>query len=277
MSNFFSKILVFFQGIPKLVLILSGVGIIIIGGGGVYAAHRYQQNKAKKSVSVATVSSTSDNSAAEPIIVTSGDATTGTVATGSTTTTGSTSTTSSASSKTNSTTSTPTTSTPTTSTPATTTPASTVTSGSTTTEIVNISVWPGIGFSLAVGHSYSLQATVTGTTNRAVTWSASGGNGTVNSAGLFTATGTGHETITATSVADPSKSDAPTYDTIDASATILGIGLSPSSKTLQVGATQVFNPNVAASGGEADDDFVWSVSGGHGTIAPYTNSYTSYI
>src|SRR5207248_1110404 len=59
--------------------------------------------------------------------------------------------------------------------------------------------------SLQAGGTQQFTATVTGTTNTAVTWSATGG--TISSSGLYTAPSTaGTYTVTATSVADSTKS-----------------------------------------------------------------------
>ena len=60
--------------------------------------------------------------------------------------------------------------------------------------------------SLATGGTQQFSATVAGTSNTGVTWTASGG-GTISSAGLYTAgNSVGSATVTATSVADSSKS-----------------------------------------------------------------------
>jgi hypothetical protein len=65
------------------------------------------------------------------------------------------------------------------------------------------------GAEVAMGASFQFGAYVDGTTNIAVTWSATGG--TVSSTGLYTAGNVpGNYTITATSVADPTKSDTKT-------------------------------------------------------------------
>jgi hypothetical protein len=71
-----------------------------------------------------------------------------------------------------------------------------------------------------VSTTQQFTASVTGTTNLAVTWSVAGGNanGTITSTGLYTAPSTaGTYQVTATSVADPTKSDTATV-TVEAMA-----------------------------------------------------------
>ena len=73
--------------------------------------------------------------------------------------------------------------------------------------VVGISINPPAA-TLPPGGTQTFTATVTGTTNTAVTWSVPGGdaNGTVTGAGVYTAPATpGTYRIIATSVADPSK------------------------------------------------------------------------
>lgn len=68
---------------------------------------------------------------------------------------------------------------------------------------------------MATGGSQQFTATVTGSSNTAVTWTASGG--TISSAGVFTAPATaGSYTITATSVADTSAKNSVTVSVIAA-------------------------------------------------------------
>src|SRR6202050_1001250 len=69
---------------------------------------------------------------------------------------------------------------------------------------VSVSISP-VSASLLTGGSQQFTATVTGSRNSAVTWSAT--SGTVSSSGLYTApTAAGSYTVTATSVADTTKS-----------------------------------------------------------------------
>src|SRR4029077_14565466 len=92
------------------------------------------------------------------------------------------------------------------------------------TAIVTISVAPTAA-SVAVGNTQQFTATVTGTSNTAVTWSVAGGaaNGTISSSGLYTAPATPPNppqvTATATSQADSTKSASATVTVTNASPT----------------------------------------------------------
>src|SRR5205823_21502 len=73
---------------------------------------------------------------------------------------------------------------------------------------VSVSISP-TSASLQTGGTQQFIATVTGSTNTAVTWSATGG--TVSSSGVYTApTAAGSYSVKATSVADPTKSASAT-------------------------------------------------------------------
>lgn len=109
-------------------------------------------------------------------------------------------------------------------------------------------------------------ATVTGTSNTAVSWSvngASGGNaasGTITSAGVYTAPGdlpaSASASVTATSVADPSKSATVT---VSISSDIV-VQILPSLAAVELGAIQAFGASVASSG-HPDATLCWSISG----------------
>ena len=116
------------------------------------------------------------------------------------------------------------------------------------------------------GATFQFTATVQGTTNTAVTWSVdtvSGGNsgsGTVNTSGLYTAPSqAGMHTVTATSVADTTKS-ANAAVTVTAPVTVL---ISPTSATLTAGTTQQFTATVQGTSNTAVTWSVDSVSGGN--------------
>ncbi len=73
---------------------------------------------------------------------------------------------------------------------------------------ISVTITPGT-VSLQTGATKQFTATVTGSANTAVTWTASGGS--ITSGGLYTAPGSaGTFTVTATSVADPSKTGSAT-------------------------------------------------------------------
>ena len=132
-------------------------------------------------------------------------------------------------------------------------------SGSTSTS-VSLSISP-TNVSLQPSQQTQFTAAVTGTTNTAVTWKASGG--TVTSAGQYTApSSAGTYTVTATSAADSSKS---------ASAAVavtqpiqVSISLSPTTASLQTGAQQQFS---AAVSGTTNTAVTWKASGGTVTSA----------
>ncbi|MCI0349769.1 MAG: choice-of-anchor D domain-containing protein [Acidobacteriales bacterium] len=111
--------------------------------------------------------------------------------------------------------------------------------------------------SLQTSGTKQFTATVTGSTNTAVTWSATGG--TVSTAGLYTAPNTaGTYTVKATSVADASKSASATV-TVTAPAPAIGVSINPTSATLQTSATQQFAATVT---GTSNTAVTWSATGG---------------
>jgi hypothetical protein len=128
--------------------------------------------------------------------------------------------------------------------------------------------------SISTGAQEQFVATVQGTTNTAVTWSVdsvSGGNstgGTVTQSGMYTApTLAGTHTVTAASVADPSKS-ASAAVTVQGNVTIT---ISPASALLNPGATEQYSVSLQ---GLSNNSITWSVDGtvggssSVGTITP---------
>ena len=120
---------------------------------------------------------------------------------------------------------------------------------------------------LTPGEQAQFSATVSGATNTSVNWSVdsvSGGNanvGTISGSGLYTApASSGTHTVTATSVANPTK---------NASATVTVQGtvfITPDSVGLIPGMTQQFNVSVQ---GETNPSVTWSVdgiAGGNSTV-----------
>jgi beta-glucanase (GH16 family) len=119
---------------------------------------------------------------------------------------------------------------------------------------VAVSVTP-TSVSLLSGGSQQFTATVTGSTNTAVSWSATGG--TISSSGFYTAPSTaGTYTVTATSAADPTKSAAAT---VAVSAPVIAVSVSPSSASLSTGGTQQFTATVT---GTTNTGVTWSATGG---------------
>ena len=108
---------------------------------------------------------------------------------------------------------------------------------------------------LQPGQTQQFTATVTGTSNTAVTWTATGG--TISSTGLYTAGSTAGSnfSVTATSVADSTKS-ASAGVTIPAAVTVT---ISPASATLQPGQTRQFTATVTGSSNTA---VTWTATGG---------------
>jgi hypothetical protein len=116
---------------------------------------------------------------------------------------------------------------------------------------------------LVVGQTLNLTASVTGTTNTAVTWSISGGasNGTITSTGAYTAPSTvpnpAKVTVTATSQADTTKSGSFTV-TIAASASGILVSVQPTTANISDFRTQQFTASVTGSSNTA---VTWQVNG----------------
>jgi hypothetical protein len=120
---------------------------------------------------------------------------------------------------------------------------------------VSISVSPSTA-SLQSGGQQQFSATVSGTTNTAVTWTASGG--TVSSGGQYTApSSAGTYTVTATSAADSSKS-ASAVVTVTQPVQV-SISVSPTTANLQTGGQQQFSTAVS---GTTNTAVTWKASGG---------------
>jgi uncharacterized protein YjdB len=114
--------------------------------------------------------------------------------------------------------------------------------------------------SVAVNASVSFAAVVQGTTNNtAVTWTAS--TGTISSAGLFTAPAkTGAAVITATSVADPTKSASATVTISSAAPAVSSVSVSPASGSVNTAAT--LQLTAAVQGSAANKSVTWKTSSG---------------
>ena len=123
---------------------------------------------------------------------------------------------------------------------------------------------------LTVGQTYQFTATVTNSTNTAVTWTAggvAGGNstvGTISSSGLYTAPAMVPTpqavTITATSQADSTKSAS-------ASVTInISLSLNSTPRSVQVTGTQQFTATIAGTTNTAVTWAVNGVAGGNSTL-----------
>ena len=141
--------------------------------------------------------------------------------------------------------------------------ASTLTIGS--ASIVSVAVSPN-QVVLATGGRQQFSAKVTGTSNASVTWSVggigcvSGSCGSINSAGLYTAPSSipsvSAITITAVSVANPTKSGSASL--IVQSASSVSISVSPKTTQVASGGQLQFSATITGSTNTA---VVWSVSG----------------
>src|SRR5882724_7064555 len=113
--------------------------------------------------------------------------------------------------------------------------------------------------SVASGSSQQFSAAVNGSTNKAVTWSSTGG--TVSSSGLFTAPTVSSSTkvmVTATSAADTTKRASANVAVTSATSTI-SVTVSPTSTSLTSGNTKQFTASVQ---GTTNTGVTWSASAG---------------
>ncbi|MFZ0318427.1 MAG: Ig-like domain-containing protein [Candidatus Sulfotelmatobacter sp.] len=142
--------------------------------------------------------------------------------------------------------------------------------------VVSVSLSP-TSASVAVGATSQFTATVQNATNTSVTWSVdtiAGGNatvGTVNTSGLYTAPVTaGTHTVTATSVADTTKSAS-------ASVTVNGLVISPATAIVGASGTQQFTAAIANVASTPVNWFVDQVAGGNATVGTIsaTGLYTA--
>ncbi len=122
-------------------------------------------------------------------------------------------------------------------------------------QTVQVSLSP-TSATLQPGQTQQFTATVTGSSNTAVAWTATGG--TISTSGLFTAGNTAGSsfTVTATSNADSTKSASARVTVQPAS---VGVTISPTSASLQPGQTQQFSATVTGSSNTA---VAWTATGG---------------
>jgi len=117
--------------------------------------------------------------------------------------------------------------------------------------------------SVAAGQQVQFTATVTGTTNTSVTWLVVGGaaDGTISASGLYTAPAVVPNpalvTVTATSLADPTKSGSGSI-TVTGTSSNLTVVVSPITPTVPNFGRQQFN---AAVSGTSNTAVNWSVNG----------------
>jgi len=133
---------------------------------------------------------------------------------------------------------------------------------------VAVSVSPSTA-SLSSGGTKQFTATVTGTSNTGVTWSAT--SGSVSGTGLYTAPASaGNYVVTATSVADTTKSASATV-TVTA-AVAVAISISPSTASVATGSSQQFTATVT---GTTNTAVTWAASGGSISAGMFTAPSTA--
>ncbi len=142
--------------------------------------------------------------------------------------------------------------------------------GNSQTQPITITVSPQ-AVSVPVGQNQAFVATVTGTSNTAVTWSVAGG-GTITLAGMYTAPSTvptpPQITVTATSKANTAKSGSATVTVTTGSTGVVAV--SPAAVSVEIFNTQQFSATI---NGQASTAVTWqvnSVAGGNtitGTIS----------
>ena len=124
---------------------------------------------------------------------------------------------------------------------------------------VSISVSP-TSTSVTAGGSRQFTASVLGTSNTAVTWSASAGS--ISNAGVFTAPNVSSATsvtVRVTSVADSTKSASSVVSVQAVAAPTISVSVSPASASVKSGAGQQF---VATVQGSSNTAVTWSASAG---------------
>ena len=146
-----------------------------------------------------------------------------------------------------------------------------------TTPVVNITISP-TSASVQTSLTQQFTATVTGSTNTAVTWqvnNVTGGNsttGTVSTTGLYTAPATvpspAAVTVKAIAQADTTKSASATV-TVTAVPQV-SVSISPTSATVQTNATQQFTATVTGSSNTGVNWQVNGVAGGNSTVGTVT-------
>ncbi|MDR3673377.1 MAG: IPT/TIG domain-containing protein [Holophaga sp.] len=139
---------------------------------------------------------------------------------------------------------------------------------------VAVKVGVGVGprsVVLLAGTSQPFTATVTGSSNTAVTWSVDQpGGGFISATGQYLAPqASGSYTVRATSLADPSVS-ATAQVTVD----LIGVAIAPGNASIITGATTYFTAAVA--GASTSSAVTWSVPADSGTVTSTGTNSASY-
>ena len=136
---------------------------------------------------------------------------------------------------------------------------------------VTVSVSPSTT-SLTISQTQQLTATVTGSSNTAVTWGLSPPVGTISSTGLYTAPASiasaQNVSVTASSVVDPTKSASATLSLVPVAVT-----LSPPTVSLLPSQNQTFTAGVS---GTSNGGVTWSLSPNLGSLAS-TSTTAVYV
>jgi hypothetical protein len=150
----------------------------------------------------------------------------------------------------------------------------TVNNGGATTSTVGVAISPTAA-ALQVGGTQQFNASVTGTTNTAVTWLVAGiqggstTTGSISPSGLYTAPASvpsgGTVTITARSAADGTKSASASVS-ISPAPTAVSISVSPTSASLQGGQTQQFSASVTGTTNTGVNWYVGGAQGGNSSV-----------
>ncbi|HXC17094.1 MAG TPA: hypothetical protein VNV60_06610, partial [Holophagaceae bacterium] len=119
-----------------------------------------------------------------------------------------------------------------------------------------------------VGGTVSFAAQVAGAVNTGVTWSVNGG-GSISATGVFTASSQGTWTVTATSVADPTKSATATVMVVPLVVTVL-----PASSIVKSGQTETLTASVTGPG-TPSQGVTWSVVTANGGTITTGGVYTA--
>ena len=144
---------------------------------------------------------------------------------------------------------------------------------------VSVSISP-TSASVQVGQSKQFTATISGTTNTAVSWLVNGGLGgnstvgTISSAGLYTAPSSvpaNSVTVTAQSAYD-STSSANATVTVTPSSTPVSVSVSPTSASVQVGQSQPFTATVSGTTNSAVNWLVNGSLGGNSTVGTISSA-----
>lgn len=138
---------------------------------------------------------------------------------------------------------------------------------------VSVAVSPGSA-SLAPGGTQQFAATVSGSSNTAVTWSIAPAVGSISATGLYSAPATVTTaqtvTVTATSAADATKAaSAPV--TLNPPPAVIGVTLTPGSASLNQGGTQQFAATVT---GTSNTAVTWTLAPAVGSVS-LTGLYTA--